>query len=267
MQPLYTSQNCQPAYQLNWSVSLFGKVSFPSQAAWLESLRAVTEADGVRILECCTKTESVMQFLVSTPPRISPAEIVRSIKGRWQYLIRDRHPAAFRRNYRIDSVGAANSDTLDGYIARQNEKHPMADPRVQERLRLLQFHDPAIDLSAVQTGNYGQYVHALQIVIETASGWHEVRQDVLVASREMIIRAAAQKRWRLSRIGLLSNHIHVLLGAGMTDLPESIALSLMNNLAFVQEMRPIFRFGYYVGTFGGYDRQAIRRSLEDSNGR
>ncbi|HUG67361.1 MAG TPA: hypothetical protein VMM76_06400 [Pirellulaceae bacterium] len=262
MQPLYTPENCQPAYQLNWSVSVFAKAEVPAQAVWLEALRAATEADGVRILECRAPSATVMQFFVSTLPRSSPSDIVRSIKGRWQYILRDQQPSAFRRNYRIDSVGSANSELLDQYISGQNEKHPMADPRLQERLCSLQFHDPAIDLSAVQTGNYGQFVHSLQIVIENTHGWHEVRQDVLAASRDMIVRAAAQKNWRLSRIGLLSNHIHILLGAGMTESPESIALSLLNNLAWVQEMRPVFRFSYYVGTFGGYDHSAIRRNLE-----
>ena len=47
MQPLYTPANCQPAYQLNWSVSVFGKSDFPPQAKWLEALRPVTETDGV----------------------------------------------------------------------------------------------------------------------------------------------------------------------------------------------------------------------------
>lgn len=187
---------------------------------------------------------------------------MRSIKGRWQYLLRDQHPSAFRRNYRIDSVGAANAEVLDQYVAGQNEKHPMADSRVQERLVALQFHDPAVDLSAVQTGNYGLFVNALQVVIETADGWNEIRRDVLAATRDMIVRACVRKEWRLSRIGLLSNHMHILLGAGMTDSPESIALSLLNNLASVQGMKSVFRFSYYVGTFGGYDRSVVRRKLE-----
>lgn len=205
---------------------------------------------------------NVMQFFVSTQPRVSPSEIVRSVKGRWQYLLREQHPSAFRRNYRIDTVGEANAAVLDQYVARQNEKHPMADSRVQERLVALQFHDPAVDLSAIQTGNYGQFVNALQVVIETADGWNEIRPDVLTATRDMIVRSAERKNWRLSRIGLLSNHIHILLGASVTESPESIALSLLNNLASVHDMRPVFRFSYYVGTFGGYDRSAIRRHLE-----
>ena len=165
MQPLYTSENCEAAYQLNWSLSLFGTIDFPRDSHWLDALRAATEPDGVRILECHATQPNIMQFFVSTQPRVSPSEIVRSIKGRWQYLLRTQHPSAFRRNYRIDSVGDANADVLDQYVARQNEKHPMADSRVQERLVAVQFHDPAIDLSAVLTGNYGQFVNALQIVM------------------------------------------------------------------------------------------------------
>lgn len=261
MQPLYTSQNCEAAYQLNWSLSLFGTVDFPTDADWLDKLRAATEPDGVHILECQATQPNVMQFFVSTQPQICPSEIVRSIKGRWQYLLREQHPSAFRRNYRIDSVGEVNADVLDQYVARQNEKHPMADSRVQERFVALQFHDPEVDLSAVQTGNYGQFVNALQVVIETVGGWNEIREGVLQATRDMIVRAARRKGWRLSRIGLLSNHIHILLGAGMTDSPADIALSLLNNLASVQDMKPVFRFSYYSGTFGGYDRSAIRRNL------
>ena len=261
MSPLYTAENCPAADQLNWSLSPFGTVNFPPQSAWLDNLRQATEPDGVRILECQATQPSVMQFFVSTLPKVAPSVLVRSVKGRWQHLLRDQHPSAFRRNYRIDSVGAANSDVLDHYVAGQNEKHPMADPRVQERLVALQFHDPAMDLAAVQTGNYGQFVNGLQVVIETAGGWNEIRQEVLLATRDMIVRAASKKGWRLSRIGLLSNHIHILLGAGMTESPESVALSLLNNLASVQEMKPVFRFSFYVGTFGRYDRSAIWRRL------
>ena len=49
----------------------------------------------------------------------------------------------------------------------------------------------------------------------------------------------------------------------MTDFPESVALSLLNNLAYAQGMTPAFRFSDYVGTFGRYDRNAIRRVVRE----
>ena len=51
MQPLYTPDNTTAAYQLNWSVALFGTDEFPPAANWLSELKAVAESDGVRILE------------------------------------------------------------------------------------------------------------------------------------------------------------------------------------------------------------------------
>jgi REP element-mobilizing transposase RayT len=261
MSPLYTADNTTPAFQLNWSVSLFARVALPPPCEWREQLAAATEADGVRILEFHGTQDNVGHFLVSTTPGIAPSQIVRSLKGRWQYLIRRRHPSAFRRNYFIGSVGEANCQVLDQYIAGQTSKHRMADRRVQNRFEALQFHDPTVDLGQTHTGNHGQFVYALQVVVENECGWNEVRESVLVESRDMIARAAAKKGWRLSRIGLLSNHVHVLLGAGVAESSESVALSLMNNLAYVQGMKPVLRFSYYVGTFGPYDRGAIRRRL------
>ena len=259
MKPIYTLDNTTPAFQLNWSVSLFGRGPFPRSCDCLEQLRTATEADGVRILESRSTQSNVGQFLVSTRPRLAPSQIVRSLKGRWQYLIRSEHPKAFRRNYFIGSVGEANCRVLDAYVAKQTSKHPMADPDVQGRLESLQFHDTSVDPVQVVTSNYGQFVHGLQVVMESEAGWNEVRPSVLAGSRAVIIRAAAKHDWRLSRIGLLSNHIHVLLGAGVTESPAEIALSLMNNLAYAQGMKPAFRFSYYVGTFGPYDRNAVRR--------
>ena len=261
MQPIYTAENTNPAFQLNWSVSLFGKIDFPPPSAWLDQLKTATEPDGVRILEYHTTQSNVGQFLVSTLPKASPSEIVRSLKGRWQHLIKTQHPKAFRRNYYIGSIGEANCRILDQYIAGQTTKHPMADARVQQRLQALQFHDAAVDLGQVITGNFGRFIHSLQVVVENAGGWHEIRESVLEDSRTMIIRSAAKKHWRLSRMGIVSNHIHVLLGAAMTESPASVALSLLNNLAHVQGMKPVFRFSYYVGTFGSYDRNAVRRRL------
>ena len=220
-----------------------------------------TEADGVRILEAHLPDPRVVQFFVSTRPDISPSDIVRFVKGRWQYILRSTHPKAFRRNYFIGSVGDADCETLNNYVARQVDKHPMADGRVNTKLAALQFHDPNVVLDDEQISSHGKFVYSLQVVVENVAGWNEIRSQVLTDSRDMIVRAAVSKGWRLARIGLLSNHIHILLGCAVAESPESVALSILNNLAFVQGMKPAYRFSYYVGTFGKYDRNSIRRQL------
>ncbi|GEM_PF-2177632 len=66
MQPLYTPDNTTTAYQLNWSVALFGTDEFPPADKWLSELKVVAESDGVRILEHHIAAANVIQFLVSS---------------------------------------------------------------------------------------------------------------------------------------------------------------------------------------------------------
>ncbi len=259
MEPIYTADNTTVAYQLNWSLALFGRSEIPEQSVWLDDLRSATEVDGVRILAIHFRSENTLQFLISTRPESSPSEMIRSVKGRLQYLIRDQIPRAFRRNYHIQSVGEANSNILDQYVAGQTRKHPMADNMVQSQIEAIQFDDKAVDLSQPSIGTYGQYLNSLHIVVENAESWHEVRVAQLNRVRRVIVAACKKKQWRLSRIGLLSNHVHVLLGSSVTESPQSIALSLMNNIAYVYDMKPILKFSYYVGAFGGYDRGPVRK--------
>ncbi len=258
MEPTYTFANTAPAFQLNWALSLFGKVVLPAPN-WLEQLKTDTEPDGVRILEYRSATAHVGQFFVSTKPDVSPEQIIRSVKGRWQHLIRKDYPSIFHRNYYLGSVGKANCGALDRYVGNQVKRHAMADPRISQRLAALQFYDPTIDLTQVRSSRHGQFVYNLQVVLENENGWHDVRDDIFAKTRTMIVRTAAKKRWLLSRIGLLSNHLHVLLGAYVAESPAQVALSLMNNLAYIQHMKAVLRFSYYVGTFGPYDRYAIWR--------
>lgn len=261
MKACYSPENTTAAYQLNWSVVLFGKVSLPIDG-WQEQLCEDVQKDGVKILEVPhLPNASTLQFWVSTLPNVTPAGIIHSLKGRLQFLIRSQQPKAFRRNYCIASVGEANMQTLDRYVKGQSTKHRMADTSVQRRIENLQFSDPYVDLRRWRIGTYGRFIYNLQVVFENAEGLHDIHQQCLLAYRQMVLDCCGHKAWPLSRIGLLSNHSHILLSASMTESPESIAISLMNNLAYTQEMKPILKFSYYVGTFGNYDRDAIRRKI------
>jgi REP element-mobilizing transposase RayT len=261
MEPLYTAKNTNPAYQLNWSVSLFGRNSLPSLGEWLDALKESTEPDGVRILEFNLTRPDTAQLLISTVPHVAPAEVLRSVKGRWQNQFRKTFPQMFRRNYFISSVGETHCGELDQYISLQTERHTMADARVQKTIEELQFHDDTVDLGLVRGSSHGQFIYGLQVVVQNESGWSETDSDLLKDLQETTRSVAKQHDWLLSRIGLLTNHLHVLLGPAITDSPESVALSLMNELANVYDLKPVLRYSYYAGTFGRYDRNAIRHRL------
>ncbi len=223
-QPVYLLNNCSPAYQLNWSLSVFGKDRLPSPEFVIDELQAAIARDDLKILEFRTVDPNVAQFFISSQPKHSPAAIYSLDQRSLQYAARDYEWISFRRNYRIASLGSAKSSVLDDYVARQNQRHPMADSSVQAMLESLQFYDPSIEPAVLRRSCNGEFVYALQIVIETELSWAETRRDVLCAYREMIIETCQKQGWLLSRIGLLSNHMHILLSAGVDETPADIAL-------------------------------------------
>src|SRR5437016_2316742 len=116
--PIYTSDNCKLAYQLNWSLTLFWRHT-PNTADWLAPLQSATEPDGVRVLKHRFSSPQHSLLFVSTQPHVSAMASVRSVKGRLQYLIRDRWPKAFQCNYALRSIGSTRRAKLDRYLAIQ----------------------------------------------------------------------------------------------------------------------------------------------------
>ncbi len=258
VEPTYTIDNCRAAYQLNWSLSLFWNQAALSGEQWLQDLQQVTERDGVRILEHRIAKSNVSQFLLSTTPTVAPAMAVRSVKGRLQHLIRKQQPKAFRRNYSIHSTGSGNSQAIERYVESQLNHHRMADSRVQQRLERYQLHRPDIELSAVRNGTYGQFLYNLHIVLVHADRGVDVREEWLQRTTDTLCRAADKKGHLLSRASPVADHIHIMLGCDVTEPPADVVLSYMNNLSHVHGGRAIFQFGFYVGTFGRYDLNALR---------
>jgi REP element-mobilizing transposase RayT len=72
----------------------------------------------------------------------------------------------------------------------------------------------------------------------------------------MIVRVCEGKGYRLSRAGILADHVHLVLGCPIEVAPDEVVLAFLNNLAFVQGMRPIYQFGGFVGTVGEYTTNA-----------
>jgi REP element-mobilizing transposase RayT len=260
-EPLYTSVNCKQAYELRWSLALFATCDLASSDNWLPDLKKVVEVDGVRILEYQASHPPILHFLLSTKPTISSPQIVKSVKGRLQHLIRSSYPGAFRRNFSLSSVGEVRQEEIENYVASQLGHHRMADERVQERLAAFQLEFPEVDLAEPFFSSHARYVYNLHLVLVHNGRWCEVREDRLMRTREMILGIAKKKKHRLSRAAILSDHVHLTMGCAIEETPEAVALTYMNNLAYAHGMEPLFYHSYYVGTFGTYDLGAIRRLL------
>jgi len=264
--PIYTPESCHPTFRLNWSLSIFWTIPIPDPS-WLNGLRAALQPDSIRILNHMTPRDRVSQFLLGSGPSLSPADVVRLVKGRLQHIIRAVHPKAFHGNYFISSVGEVDRETIEHYVSSQLGHHRMADPRVQEKLQPFQFADPAVDLSAIQATSHGQFISNLHLVLVNHQRWMEIADDALGALRDIIMKTSVKHGLRLAAAGIFPDHLHLAVGCTALQSPQEVALSYMNNLAYAQRMRPIFEFGYYAGTFGEYNLSAIwRRTHEQKNG-
>ncbi|MFN0056246.1 MAG: transposase [Planctomycetales bacterium] len=233
----------------------------PDASQWLPKLRTAVEPDGVRILESHLTKSNVWQFYVSTLPPVSPPQIVRSIKGRLQNLIRVSHPSVFRRNFHLCSVGDATAAVVEQYVNSQLGHHRMADPLVQQELRDFQHDFSDVNVTARRLAAHGVYSYALHLVLVHDGRWNVVRRDALSRSRDMVFRVAQVKQHCVSRLAVLCDHLHLVAGIPPIQSPQEVALAYLNNLAFAHGMQALFQSGYYAGTLGTYDTGAIWSSL------
>jgi len=259
-EPMYTRENCSFSCPLEWGLTVFWRVPI-QRDNWFAGLAAATETDGIRLLGHRFETPTISQFAVSSQPHVTPALILQRVKGRLQYAVRDERPKALKGNYAIRSVGRVTREVIENYVAFQLDHHKMADPRAQALLERYQIHRPDVDLSQPRRTSSGIYWYNLHVVLVHRERWNEVREDVLASVRDMILRAADEKGYLLSRAGVLADHVHLLLGCPIDVAPDEVALGFLNNLAFAQGMRPVYQYGAFVGTVGEYTTAALKSGI------
>lgn len=154
------------------------------------------------------------------------------------------------------SVGHVTRQCVEAYVADQLGHHRMADPRIQARFAQYQIERPDVDLSQPQKTSHGIYWYNLHVVLVHRERWMEVREDVLQRVHDMIVRVCEGNGYRLSRAGILADHVHLVLGCPIQVAPDEVVLGFLNNLAFAQDLRPIYQFGGFVGTVGEYTTNA-----------
>ena len=259
MEPIYTPASVNVAYQLRWSLSLFAQAELPPIETWLPQVKPLVEPDGVRILACRVMSDSTWQFYLSTRPVVNPSAIVKSVKGRLQHLIRSTVPQAFRRNFLLGAVGDARREVVEQYVASQLGHHRMSDPRVQETLKKFQLQFDDVDLAANQFTAHGAYLYNLHLVLVHDGRWPLIRDEDFSRSRDMVRAVAKKYGHRLSRLAMLSDHLHLVAGVPPSSSPQDVALRYLNNLAYAHGMTALYSQSYYVGTIGEFDSGAIRR--------
>lgn len=256
-QAVYSDKNIKVAYQLDWSLTLFWRdPQWPDD--WFESLQQALELDGIRLLKHRFSEPHISLFLISTKPDVLPTNIPRRVKGRLQHLLRDRVQKPFQRNYDLRSIGSTTREKLEGYLASQLEHHPQEDRTTHWMLSDMQMVRPDVDLSQSRFTAHGRFWSNLHLVMVNERRWRETSQQNIAHIRAMLIRAAEKKHHLLSRLAILPDHMHLLLGIGMDESPLSVGLSYMNNVVFVYGMQSVLKPSCFIGTFGEYDLGAIQ---------
>jgi len=109
----------------------------------------------------------------------------------------------------------------------------------------------------MKNSGHSSYWYNLHIVFVQEFRYMEIREDRLKAIRDMTIQSSKKHRRPLSHASVLPDHVHLVVGCDVKESPAEVALSYMNNIAYALGMQAVFRYSYYVGTIGEYDRGAV----------
>ena len=200
VEPVYTSENVKPAWQLIYSLTVFWKTS-PGTDSWLVELSAQVEADGLRILEHRFRDGLTSMFLISTTPDVGPVRIPARIKGRLQHLLRFTIPQPFQRNYDLVSIGSTRGDKTEEYVGSQVQRHMADDAELCSMFRDLQIVIPDVDLLKTRYVRRGRCTCNIHLVVVHLARERVNCVDKWIQLRNMIRRWAIAKQCLLSRSG------------------------------------------------------------------
>jgi len=265
--PLYSGSNVHPAYEIRYAwtgwPSRRGE-PFPGQPpdGLFATLKQAWEPDGLRLLEHHW-TEEAIQLILSTKPDVAPVVCAARIKGRLQHVLRTLGcPRKFSRKVALRTVGHNARKDVERYVRRQVSNEGFADARFAERLKAYHRCPPDVDLAAPSVTSSGRYWFNLHLVLVTA-GRYRLGEDATFENLSTECMAIARKKgYAVSELSIMPDHLHLALRGDIAQSPHEIALAFQNNLAYRLGQFRVWEDGYYVGTFGEYDMQAVRRRAD-----
>ena len=256
----YRSDNTTAAYSLRWSWAGWPSTgTFPSldSNAW-GTLHSLWEKDGIRVLErrC---TDSQWQLTVSSRTNVVPSFIVARLKGRIDHAFRSSKSGfQFSRKVSLRSLGSNTEVEVQDYIANQVQKAGFCDPKFASQLSSFTRKWEPSDCAEAIVVTSGRYWFQLHLVL-VVDHRHSIR-DLQFLGRlfEEVQSIALDRRYRLSAVSVMPDHLHIGVRGVVEESPEAIALAFMNETCRSMKINPIWRPSYYVGTVGAYNMNAVR---------
>ena len=263
-QPLYDPSEANPAYHLRYTWT-----GWPSQHKFeqtpvelLHRIEPLWEEDGIRLLEH-RWTDEMVQLLFSAKPNVSPLLLATRAKGRLDHAIRTAGlHMPLSRKFAVRSVGNNTTHEVEAYIERQVGKEEFVDDRFAELMATFTLTNDKVDLSRPSGSLRGRYWYNLHVVLVTAERFRVVDKQRLASIRDWSLKIAKKKAYSISRLSVMPDHLHLALRGDYAHPPDQIASAFQNNLAYALGKQRIWCDSFYVGTFGEYNMEAIRRKLK-----
>jgi REP element-mobilizing transposase RayT len=263
--PIYTPDSIRPAHVLSydWTGWPAGGGSFPpTTREAIRQLESSWEADGLLLKEFHVEYDRV-QILFTAAPQVSPVFCAKRVKGRLQHNLRATGtPVRFSRKVSLRTLGENVRHDVEKYLGKQVGKEGFADPDYAKKLKEYTIEMPGVDLSEPTKTPSGRYWYNLHLVLVVGGRRKVGDHSLFEAIRDGAVRISKNKRYRLKSLSVMPDHLHVALGGDIEQSPENIALSYLNNLAYLLGQNRVWEDGYYVGTFSEYGLGAVRKRAD-----
>jgi REP element-mobilizing transposase RayT len=264
-QPLYDINNANPAYHLrySWTGWPSGGPFATCPSDLLDTLDDGFQKDGLRLLEH-RWTPELVQLLLSASPTISPMKLAQRVKGRLDHALRQaKLTLSFSRKLAVRSLGENRRVDVERYIQEQIPHEQFADPNFERKLKSFSIVNADVDLAKPTASARGRYWYNLHLVLVTDFRYRISDVDKLALLCDTCGRIAAKKGYAISTLSLMPDHLHVALRGNIEHSPTEIGRCFQNNLAYAVGNR-LWMDGFYVGTFGEYNMNAVRKLSQEN---
>ena len=202
--------------------------------------------------------------MLSASPIISPVMLAQRVKGRLDHAIRQaKLTLSFSLKLAVRSVGENRRVDVERYIQEQVRRERFADPNFERKLKSFSIVNADVDLAEPTASARGRYWYNLHLVLVTEFRHRMTDFDQLALLRDTCNRIAVKKGFAISTLSLMPDHLHIALRGNIEQSPAEIGRCFQNNLAYVVEDR-LWMDGFYVGTFGEYNMDAVRRCSQEN---
>ena len=252
-----------------------GKAYTPLAKLDRARLAALASEYGISVLECASDTTDLLAE-VSLRPTETISECASKLKGRVSKWLREALQLnlptdLLSKGYFACTIGKSTRETIDKYLARQNEHHGYVNRELPPiYVDNYEYND---DDKARISPQHAFVVARFHIVLATSgrTGVFGSREGRQLATEWLKLQA--RLRMALIKVSFAPDHVHVALRAHPAVSPAEIVVELMNVAQEVM-LRELVSAGLdrlwhssaYLGSYGNLASPQIRKYIENWQG-